>query len=95
MELVGETQAIKSTVPLSTMFGYATHMRYSTQGHANCSMQFKRYEPCPTKWDFGRDEPDARAVVPKSPRPRGGQFGADLEAELNFWHRNSRFVSSW
>ena len=27
MEMVGDTQAIKATVPLSTMFGYATQMR--------------------------------------------------------------------
>ena len=32
MEMVGGVQAIKATVPLSTMFGYATHMRSSTQG---------------------------------------------------------------
>jgi elongation factor G len=35
MEMVGTTQAIRATVPLSTMFGYATHMRSSTQGRAN------------------------------------------------------------
>ncbi|HZY63301.1 MAG TPA: elongation factor G [Edaphobacter sp.] len=47
MEMVGGTQAIKATVPLSTMFGYATHMRSSTQGRANYSMQFKHYEEAP------------------------------------------------
>jgi elongation factor G len=47
MEMVGGTQAIKATVPLSTMFGYATHMRSSTQGRANYSMQFKQYEEAP------------------------------------------------
>ena len=45
--MVGGTQAIKATVPLSTMFGYATHMRSSTQGRANYSMQFKQYEEAP------------------------------------------------
>src|SRR4029077_13334204 len=44
MEMVGGTQAIKATVPLSTMFGYATAMRGSTQGRANYTMQFKQYE---------------------------------------------------
>jgi elongation factor G len=29
------------------MFGYATHMRSSTQGRANYSMQFKQYEEAP------------------------------------------------
>ncbi|MGH9597146.1 MAG: elongation factor G, partial [Edaphobacter sp.] len=47
MEMVGNTQAIRATVPLSTMFGYATHMRSSTQGRANYSMQFKQYEEAP------------------------------------------------
>src|SRR6201985_1334539 len=47
MDMVGGTQAIKATVPLSTMFGYATHMRSSTQGRANYSMQFKQYEEAP------------------------------------------------
>ena len=41
------TQAIRATVPLSTMFGYATHMRGATQGRANYSMQFKQYEEAP------------------------------------------------
>ena len=44
MEMVGNTQAIRATVPLSTMFGYATHIRGATQGRANYSMQFKQYE---------------------------------------------------
>ncbi len=47
MEMVGNTQAIKASVPLSTMFGYATHMRGATQGRANYSMQFKQYEEAP------------------------------------------------
>jgi elongation factor G len=47
MEMVGGVQAIKATVPLSTMFGYATSMRGSTQGRANFSMEFKQYEEAP------------------------------------------------
>jgi elongation factor G len=47
MEMVGGSQAIKAIVPLSTMFGYATHMRSSTQGRANYTMQFKQYEEAP------------------------------------------------
>jgi elongation factor G len=38
---------IKSIVPLSEMFGYATHMRSSTQGRAEYSMHFARYEEAP------------------------------------------------
>jgi elongation factor G len=40
-------QAIRATVPLSTMFGYATAMRGSTQGRANFTMEFKQYEEAP------------------------------------------------
>jgi elongation factor G len=47
MEMVGNTQAIRATVPLSTMFGYATHMRGATQGRATYTMQFKQYEEAP------------------------------------------------
>ena len=47
MEMRSGSQAIKANVPLSEMFGYATHMRSSTQGRANYSMQFKQYEEAP------------------------------------------------
>ena len=47
MEMVGGVQAIKATVPLSTMFGYATNLRGSTQGRGNFSMEFKQYEETP------------------------------------------------
>ncbi len=47
MEMVGGVQAIKATVPLSTMFGYATNLRGSTQGRGNFSMQFAQYEEAP------------------------------------------------
>src|ERR1700689_2792429 len=34
------SQVIKAIVPLAEMFGYATHMRSSTQGRAEYSMHF-------------------------------------------------------
>ncbi len=40
-------QVITSTVPLSEMFGYATDLRSMTQGRANYTMQFLRYEEAP------------------------------------------------
>ena len=42
-----DAQVIKSTVPLSEMFGYSTTLRSMTQGRAVYSMQFARYEPTP------------------------------------------------
>jgi elongation factor G len=47
MEHRAGSQVIKSSVPLSEMFGYATHMRSSTQGRATYSMHFSRYEEAP------------------------------------------------
>jgi elongation factor G len=47
MEMVGGVQAIRASVPLSEMFGYATSMRGSTQGRANFTMEFKQYEEAP------------------------------------------------
>jgi elongation factor G len=47
MEHRAGSQVIKASVPLSEMFGYATHMRSSTQGRANYSMHFSRYEEAP------------------------------------------------
>ena len=37
-------QVIAATVPLSTMFGYASDLRSLTQGRASFTMQFNRYE---------------------------------------------------
>src|SRR6202000_444871 len=47
MEHRAGSQVIQANVPLSEMFGYATHMRSSTQGRANYSMHFNRYEEAP------------------------------------------------
>jgi len=47
MEHRAGSQVIKDIVPLAEMFGYATHMRSSTQGRAEYSMHFARYEEAP------------------------------------------------
>src|SRR5437764_1015092 len=47
MEHRAGSQVVKASVPLSEMFGYATHMRSSTQGRAEYSMHFARYEEAP------------------------------------------------
>ena len=43
----GNAIAVKASVPLASMFGYATDLRSSTQGRANYTMQFDRYEEVP------------------------------------------------
>jgi elongation factor G len=47
MAPVGNAQVIKALVPLSEMFGYATDLRSMTQGRADFTMQFDRYEEVP------------------------------------------------
>jgi elongation factor G len=48
MAPVGNAQVIQAKVPLSEMFGYATDLRSMTQGRADFTMQFDRYEDVPT-----------------------------------------------
>ncbi len=43
----GNALAVKASVPLAEMFGYATDLRSTTQGRANYSMQFDRYQEVP------------------------------------------------
>ena len=41
------TIVVRSFIPLSEMFGYATDLRSNTQGRGNYTMQFDHYEPVP------------------------------------------------
>jgi elongation factor G len=47
MEMRGNARIVKSFVPLSEMFGYATDLRSKTSGRASYSMQFSHYEEVP------------------------------------------------
>jgi elongation factor G len=47
MTPMGNAQVVKAVVPLSEMFGYATDLRSMTQGRADFTMQFERYEEVP------------------------------------------------
>ncbi len=46
-EVAGGTHIIKSMVPLSEMFGYATELRSRTQGRGSFTMHFGQYEEVP------------------------------------------------
>jgi elongation factor G len=41
----GNAQAVRATVPLGEMFGYATQLRSATQGRGVFSMEFDHYAP--------------------------------------------------
>jgi elongation factor G len=47
MEARGNTQVVRSQVPLSEMFGYSTDLRSRTQGRATYTMQFHSYQEVP------------------------------------------------
>ncbi|MBE0428953.1 MAG: elongation factor G [Thermoleophilia bacterium] len=47
MEPRGPAQIIRARVPLAEMFGYATDLRSISQGRAQYTMQFDRYEEVP------------------------------------------------
>ncbi len=47
MEARPGVQVVRSYVPLSEMFGYATDLRSKTQGRATFTMQFDHYEKVP------------------------------------------------
>jgi elongation factor G len=48
MDPRGSTQIVRSAVPLSEMFGYATDLRSMTQGRASYSMELSHYAEVPT-----------------------------------------------
>jgi elongation factor G len=41
-------KAIRAKVPLSGMFGYSTDLRSMSQGRANFTMEFAKYEAVPS-----------------------------------------------
>jgi elongation factor G len=47
MEARGNSQVIRSQIPLSEMFGYSTDLRSRTQGRATYTMQFHSYQQVP------------------------------------------------
>src|SRR5579872_7150570 len=47
MNPLGNAQVVKAIVPLAEMFGYATDLRSMSQGRADFTMQFDRYEEVP------------------------------------------------
>jgi elongation factor G len=49
VETYGELTTIHGTVPLAETFGYATSLRSKTQGRANHSMEFARYQQVPNE----------------------------------------------
>ena len=44
----GTAKVVRAMIPLSEMFGYVNDLRSKTQGRANYSMEFEKYEPAPS-----------------------------------------------
>lgn len=49
MNAKGKNKAISAEVPLAEMFGYTTTFRSLSNGRANATMEFKKYEPVPSE----------------------------------------------
>jgi elongation factor G len=81
MEHRAGSQVIKAIVPLVEMFGYATHMRSITQGRAEYSMRFARYEAAPRGGESGAEAAGVLANKPKGPTARSGFAAAGLDLE--------------
>ena len=47
MDEIPTGKTVRSEVPLSEMFGYATDLRSATQGRASFSMEFLKYAEVP------------------------------------------------
>jgi elongation factor G len=58
----GNAIAVKGSVPLAEMFGYATDLRSTTQGRATHTMQFDRYQEVPD--DIAEDIVEHRTGEP-------------------------------
>jgi elongation factor G len=77
------SQILKAAVPLAEMFGYRKHISSNTQGRANYSMKFARYEASSRRdWPDG-DGPYVTARKPVRPKTGSGSTTArwDLESE--------------
>ncbi len=79
MAPVGNAQVIKASVPLSEMFGYATDLRSMSQGRADFTMQFDRYEEVPAS--IASEITEQGGAVPKSgPTKEGSNGQAEVRA---------------
>jgi elongation factor G len=58
MDERGMDKVVRAMVPLSEMFGYATNLRSMTEGRANFSMEFGKYEVVPN--NIAKEIADAR-----------------------------------
>ncbi|HLD21432.1 MAG TPA: elongation factor G [Patescibacteria group bacterium] len=63
----GNVKVVRALVPLAEMFGYATSLRSMSQGRANYSMEFEKYQEVP------------RNIAEKIIEQRGGVVSKDEE----------------
>ncbi len=73
MSPLGNAQVIKALVPLSEMFGYATDLRSMSQGRADFTMQFDRYEEVPGNIATAITEQNGLGFVTREGRKGYGQ----------------------
>lgn len=74
----GRTSIISARVPLSEMFGYATELRFRTQGGASYSMHFDRYEALRGRPNTDDEDRSTPITAPRTPTPKGKDTGVAL-----------------
>ena len=92
MNPLGNAQVIKASVPLSEMFGYATDLRSMTQGRADFTMQFDRYEEVPQS--IASDIIDARELTRNRRRAGSHQWPSRSSSGPSRTSTSARSVTS-
>ncbi|MGA2888744.1 MAG: hypothetical protein ABSE51_11895 [Terracidiphilus sp.] len=81
MEHEANSQIIKAMVPMAEMLGYENDIRLLTQGRANQSMHFARYEPVPHRGGHDGDGAGVTANKPEGPKAGRGSIAARWNPE--------------
>jgi elongation factor G len=75
------SMVVRAQVPFAEMIGYAAHLRLVTQGRAECSMHFAKYEAVSGGGHPGTELADVTAKRPNHPYSGRGSAAAKLDDE--------------
>lgn len=81
LEKTSGSQVVKAAVPFAEMLGYGRNIPSWSQGRADYSMQFARYEEVRRPGDFGGDGAGVAANRPRGPHAGRGSAASRLNTE--------------